>query len=286
MLSVAGFGLLVLLQRPGLSALCAALCLAVTTHLLPVRRVRARGPGRWEAIAEGAIQEKVPGGQQWFEIGSPRGLALLSLLMFGVLLAAFRLLPIDNYLSMMVIVYGLLFLPLFLTGRRADLPRQPKEQVLPYFEKLRRALDPSLADLQLWGRFPTGEVLSSAVDEARIRILPGRVPKGLRALEIAFDEGPGSFVMPCVVVRVLEGSDAQARLPSDIPWRRGRDADERVALLRPTTPTLGQLIRLVRSLVQNLRADAARSSSQTPQRSSGRGLSTLNVAPDGSVPAI
>lgn len=284
-LAVGGSGCLVLLHRPGWSVLPAIVALAAATHLLPVRRSRARGPGRWEPLKSGAPRGADVPGEAWFELGTVRGFGLFSAILLGVLYGAYRLLPVDNYLAMMSIIYGVMFLPLFLTGRRADLPRQPLEQAAPVLAWLERTLDPARVSLELWGRAAIGESASKALDEVRIRVLLASAPKGLRALEVAFDEGPGAFVMPCLVVRVLDGSDAQATLPQDIPWTRGRDAEERVAVLRPTAPNTSQLLRLLRSVIQNLQGAGPRRASHRPRRSSGSGLSTMKVAPERSVPA-
>jgi hypothetical protein len=100
-------------------------------------------------------------------------------------------------------------------------------------------------------------------------------PHGLRALEVSWDEAAGACVMPCVVVRAIEDSPAVRALPADVPWQRGRAPEERVALLRPSAPTPAQLLRLLRSLLTNLRA-AARHSPSRLARSAGRDASTSN----------
>jgi hypothetical protein len=279
-LAVAGGGLLALLQQPWMAVAALSLACAATTHLLPVRIVRPRGPGVWEAVELGRTQAAMalPGGM--FEIRRLSGLLVFALLTLVILGSAYRILPQSNYFALMVLALELVVVPLFFTGQLRDFPQVPLEQARPWLKFLRRGVDAQVATLELWGRRSgVGEDRAQSApspkdfDEARIRLILREAPLGLRALEVSLDEAAGAHVMPCVIIRALEDSPAVRALPGDVPWQRGRAAEERVAVLRPSAPTPAQLLRLLRTLLTNLRA-SARHSSRRAERSSGRGAST------------
>jgi hypothetical protein len=58
--------------------------------------------------------------------------------------------------------------------------------------------------------------------------------------------------MPSVIVRVRDGSEAHRATPRDAEWSRGRDSEERVAVVRPSLPlpsaTLETLVELLAAL--------------------------------------
>lgn len=281
--AVAGGAYLTLRQEPwgAVGALCVA-CI-VSTYLLPVRIVRPRGPGHWEPVELPSRPSGADLPGAIFETRSGAGFALFSVLTFAIMGAAYRILPQSNYFALMILALQLLLVPLFWTGRRGDFPQDPVEQARPWLSFLQRAIEQRVAKLELWGRRAglaadgVGTVSEAArCDETRIRILLDAAPSGLRALEVSLDEAAGASVFPCVVIRALEDSRVVRALPTDIPWQRGRAAEERVAILRPTAPTKTQLLRLLRTLLANLRAAAQSSSSVA--RSSGSGASATKVA--------
>jgi hypothetical protein len=257
-------------------------CVACT-HLLPVRIVRPRGPGVWEPLEDGESphRKQLPG--RIFETKTLPGFLTFTVLILGIFAWAYRMLPSSNYLAVTILALSVPLVPLFWTGRHQDFPQLPAEQARPWVRFLTRAVDEQIARVELWGRRASvsDEALVDplpleAYDEARVRVLLKDAPLGLRALEVSFDEAAGSCVLPCVVVRVLEDSPALRALPADVPWQRGRAVEERVAVLRPTAPTHSQLLRLIRTLVGNLRA-AAHYSRNKAAKSSGRGSSTSKV---------
>lgn len=278
--AVSGGTILALVQRPWWAVAALSVACAAATHLLPVRIVRPRGPGVWELVDEGTHPHRrtLPG--RMFEVSHVLGFATFASLTLTILLAAYRLLPQSNYFSLMVLSLELVLIPLFFTGQLRDFPQLPVEQARPWLKYLRRGVDSQVARVELWGRRSSvgeqstrrGSTLQD-FDETRIRLILGEVPAGLRALEVSLDEAAGACVMPCVVIRALEDSTAVRALPSDVPWQRGRAPEERVAVLRPSAPTPAQLLRLLRTLLTNLRA-AARHSSSRLDRSPGRGAST------------
>lgn len=265
------------------------LCLLVGTHLLPVRRVVPRGPGRWELLdGEARGDATLPG--PWLDARSFRGVSLLLLLLGSIFVVAIRVLPESNYLALMTLLAGLALCPVFLTGCRRDFPRSPLAQAEPWLQGIVRGTDPALARWELWGR-RVGVGVASAeggsgameVDECRIRCVPASVPPGLKACELTLEEAAGAHVLPCVLLRVVADSPAQMCLPVDVAWRRGRSADERVALLRPAAPTLAQSVRLLRSLLKTFAA--ARNQSRAA-RSAGKSATAVNGAMPGEAPRM
>ncbi len=279
-LSVAGAAYLALLQQPWWSVGVLTVGCAAATHLLPVRALRPRGPGVWEAVDLSPKTPKVALPGRIFELRALRGFAAFSFLTLAIAGLAYRVLPESNYFAFMTLALELVVVPLFWTGQLHDFPRAPVAQAGPWHKLVRRGIDPEVAKIELWGRRASlgeekasGTIALDAYDEARIRLVLRELPAGLRALEVSFDEAAGACVMPCVVVRALEDSPAVRALPADVPWQRGRAPEERVAVLRPSAPTAAQLLRLLRSLLTNLRA-AARHSSSSLDKSAGSGLST------------
>lgn len=285
-------------QRPWVAVGLGVAGLFSAAYLLPSRIVRPRGPGRWVQLETGRAERRRWSKAQLFETTNARGFIFFVLLVAPLLAQAYRILPSSNYLALMIGMFSLLLVPLFWTGRVRDLPRASIEQARPWLSSLERAFDPEVVQLQLWGRIPQGgepevqgEPEHQVADETRLRLLLAESPSGLRSLEISFEEGAGASIEPCVLVRVTDDSIAKDCLPQEIPWQRGRSADERVALLRPTAPTRAQLLRLLRSLVVNLRAAAqgARNNdavSNQRRRSSGRGETAKKRATFSPAPAM
>lgn len=278
--AVSAGAFLALLQRPWWAVAALSFACAAATHLLPVRVVRPRGPGVWEMLDGGVrpVLRSLPG--LVFEVRHLLGFATFAAITLVIVAVAYRILPESNYFALMVLSLELVVVPLFFTGQLRDFPQLPVEQARPWLMFLRRGVDSEIAKLELWGRRSStggdsnrGEPSLLAIDETRIRLILKEAPGGLRALEVSLDEGAGACVMPCVVIRALEESPAIRALPPDVPWQRGRGPEERVAVLRPSAPTPAQLLRLLRTLLTNLRA-AARQSSSRLDRSGGRGAST------------
>lgn len=258
--------------EPYLAVLSGAFAALLSTHLLPVRITRPRGPGLWEPVSEEQLRSVAAARTGWFEVRSLRGFGLFALLTGAILLVSYRVLPSSNYLALMSCASLVLVVPLFFSGRLSDFPEEPLRQSRPWLQFLTRAVDPEVVAVELWGRRSIdgdrATKVTGVYDETRVRLVMTAPPSGLRALEVALEEGPGATALPCVVLRVLIDSPAHQALPRDIPWTRGRTSEERVAILRPTAPTRAQVLRLVRSLLVHLRSAQTRASS-TKARSSG-----------------
>lgn len=273
-LSALAFVTLTLLHRATLAMCAGVLLLLFVVHFAPVRKVSPRGPGHWVPLESSAcLRPSWPLLVRAYDPSTLPGFALaFCLLLLGGAVAFVRL-PHDSFQSLMALSFVLLASPLFLTGRSSDFPRSPAEQALPWFRLLSRARLGSLRSFELWGRKTDREHEFGPIDEVRIRLVLERAPGGLRALEVAFEEGPGNYVSPCLVLRVVEDSPALSRFPAGVAWSRGRQSEEKTAVLHPPAPTQAQLLRLLRSVLAHLQREAAGPSAPTP----GRGSNTSAV---------
>jgi hypothetical protein len=209
-------------------------------HIGPV----ARGPGQWFPLRpEDAFRRSGADGL----LGDiPWRVALGALTLLGVAWAAGRLSPQGPWLVVMdcAPVVGLLA-----TGRSSQLPAVDLEGAA---QLLRRpfSLLKATANLRVvpWGRVG----LDGAIDELRIRVLPRAPVPGLVGIEMghAWSRTPVGWAPAAeVMVRVLEGSAAAAKIGRAIPEARqvpGRRAQERVLHLAPAIPTDAACRALVR----------------------------------------
>jgi len=277
--SVMGLGWAILVQQLWVVLLSLASALLVSTYLLPTRRSRPRGPGKWQAIHHPPerLPCDLPGA--WFDVRSVRGAGCFLLLVAPFLLVSHQTLPHSNYLALMALLGIVVVLPSFFTGNRRDFPQLPLEQARPWLKYLKRVFAGEPIDVELWGRAamnvdgqpgdPAEFVPTASWDEVRLRIVLRAAPSGLRAFEVILEERAGRYLSPSVLLRVRDESAAHLGLPKDIPWQRGRSSDERVAILAPTAPSFAQTARLVKSLLRSFQG--IQSKSKTSRRSGGSG---------------
>jgi hypothetical protein len=156
----------------------------------------------------------------------------------------------------LVLLDATALVPLFFTGRASDLPpdgaRAAAPWLAPVFERLRSIVSLRVAP---WARVVLG---GSTIDELRLLVLPRVVMPGVVGIEIgrAWSTTPAGWAAtPEVLVRVLEGSSAAAKLAQVLPRARslpGRRADERVVRLRPRAGTRASTLALTRGLAEAL----------------------------------
>lgn len=286
-LGVAATAWFALERQPGAAVISALVPLLLCTFLLPQRETKPRGPGSWKKLNLSELPAARPLPAPWFEPERPRGFLLFTGLVLGFAGLSYYLLSLSPYLSLMSWLGVALLLPLFWTGRYRDLPLSPLEQGKLWYNYTERRLKSPDLRLELWGRMPPqlhAELESSAPaatpDEVRIRLIPNSAPAGLRAFEIALEEGAGAFIAPSVVLRVLDDSPAAERLPAHLSWVRGRSSEEKVAVVRPAAPTPKQLIRLVQALWSACkRSPGTPSASKQATKSSGNGAAQANAIP-------
>jgi hypothetical protein len=137
-------------------------------------------------------------------------------------------------------------------------------------------------------RYPLGH---DEPDDLRLLIEPRRPKRGLVALEVGIENRRNvgeSLALPFAVVRITDGTASAEALPKGLLWTRGRQIEERVAVLRPRLPTRGATLALIRRLVRALsQPDTKRPQSASAKRRTkapGRASSARKAA-TGSRPA-
>lgn len=254
MVSFAGAGFVAGTEEPGRAALLLSVAILVGAYLAPIRAPRPRGPGDWHIVPDQVLEHLKSRQRGWFDVSSLGGFIMLLALSMGLGALAYRTLPVSPYRALLLLAAILPFVPLFLTGRLSDFPVSPLTEGRAWARFLRKELKSSGFRLRLWGRYPqdSSNLAEAPIDEARLRLeLKQRVP-GLKAFEIAFEEGAGRFVSPCVLLRVQDDSEARLRLRELDGFVRGRDAAERVLIVRPPVPTPRELAKLILELAQRL----------------------------------
>jgi hypothetical protein len=235
--------LLQIMEQPIAGGFLVAACVVCSALGSTVATPIARGPGRWFPVRpEDAFRPSRPASLR--NLPWRAGVVVLAIL--GIAFAAGRFGPQGPWL---VVMDCAPLVALFATGRRSQLAsvdlgvagrllRRPFVRL-----KATRALR-----VVAWGRVG----LDGAIDELRIRVLPQVAVPGVVGIEMghAWSRTPvGWAPAPEVMVRVLDGSAAAARIGQALPGTRplpGRRAQERVLRLLPKTPTDSACEALVR----------------------------------------
>jgi hypothetical protein len=249
-------------------------------YAMPAKIV-LRGPGQWlplsdqEAFARPTA--KVRG--RFFDAGTLPGLGVFASLCTLLLVAAWFLFARAPYQALLLLLGSASLLPLFFTGRAAQLPPdlalRPRALLAGLALGLRRV--PGIK-VVAWARIPEGKV---AADELRLLVQVPGAPRGLLGVELGVEYGAalgGAAAAPFVLIRAREGSAVISALPRELIWTRGRKADERAALLRPRLPTRLHCERLLLELVSALREGEG-----TPGARSRSSRSTVESAASRSV---
>jgi hypothetical protein len=241
-----------------------ALGVVAAMLLAAMRRPEAkpvpRGPGKWVPIrAEEAFPRRARrDAASIFELSSGRGqvAAFGAVLLVSALAVAVRLLgPEWPYL---VVLDAFALVPLFATGRLAQLPpdaaRAPVRFLRQVLSELQRVGD-ALRTVP-WARFPIGQ---DTPDELRLLSLPRPAMPGVLGVEVGVAwraTTAGYTPSPEVLVRVLDASAAAARMVSlargaarPVPGRR---PDERVYRMLPEEGTVSAVVSLVGKLAREL----------------------------------
>ena len=217
-------------------------------------RPAPRGPGQWlplsEADAFAKAEPRSPG--RFLDASTWPGAIVLGV----VVLAALGLHLLERlsspYRAVELLVAAAALMPVFLTGRAAELPVNPGGDPRGVLKRLLLGLRRRGLRVVPLARLPLG---SAAPDELRLLIQPRGALAGLTAIEVGADYavGLGGVVTePYVLVRVREGSSCLTALSDRLAFQRGRKPEERVALLRPKLPTVAVSVALVTELVQHL----------------------------------
>src|SRR5262249_18753934 len=144
----------------------------------------------------------------------------------------------SSYEGICVVLGSAILFPLFCTGRGGEVPLGLA--VAP--RDLLEWLDDELGDSSSLESYPLGRFPERRTDhdELRLMVVPRPALAGFVALEVGLDFHLGILgvlPLPYVIVRAVENSPAADALPKGLLWTRGRNADERVAVLRPKMPT-------------------------------------------------
>jgi hypothetical protein len=233
-----------------------ALAMVLAVQFAVPAKVVLRGPGQWlplsdaEAFARSA--QASPG--RFLDAGTLPGLLLFSAACAAFILGALCLFARAPYQALLLLLGSPCLLPLFFTGRAAQLPAnlaiRPRRLLASLAKKLRRTEGIKVVP---WARIPEG---APEADELRLLVqVPGAV-RGFLGIELGVEYSAGfggAGAALFVLVRAREGSQAVSALPRDVIWTRGRKADERATVLRPHLPTQAACASLVLELAALLR---------------------------------
>jgi hypothetical protein len=214
-----------------------------------------RGPGRWLVLTdEEAFQRRANRFRgRFLDVGDRRGLLVFLLLLSGFLVAAAALAGWSAYSALAMLMGSASLLPIFMTGRSANLPVDRVHGAQPLLLGLSRALRKRRGFRAVpWARIPEGQ---RDPDELRLLVRTPRLLDGVLAIEIGVEHLAslgGFFAQPFVLVRVREDSPAERALSSSVHWQRGRHPEERVAITKSPLPTLGPAQAVVLELIARL----------------------------------
>lgn len=296
-LALGAAGALALIEWPAAAGMYLAAALLGAASLPPLRVAKARGPGEWVQLSDEERsrppRRRSPG--RWLDAGTPSGAASLAVLVVLTVGSSWWLLPRSPYHAGLTLASVVVWLPVFLTGRAADMPADPAWGSLPLYGWLAGKLARQAGvKVEYWGRRPLQTLERSAeplgdgrisdgpparpYDEIRMRLCAPRALAGLRALEIGVEIGGGLTAMPCVVVRVDDDSAAYRALPRSVQWVRGRHGDERVAILRPRVPSRSQCLRVALGALRLLAVPGDRAAQRPETWGTATGGGTVGQA--------
>jgi hypothetical protein len=140
-----------------------------------------------------------------------------------------------------------------------------------------------------WARIvsPASAGQLAGPDELRLLVLPRVVMPGVVGVEVgrAWSATPAGWAgTPEVLVRVLEGSSAAAKLAQVLPRARstpGRRTDERVVRLRPRRGTRAGTVALTQGLAEALTDRRRRAEGPTAQNRRAEGPTAQNRRAEG-----
>jgi hypothetical protein len=243
----------------GTASIAAAMLLAALRP--PAARHAARGPGRWlvlrpdEAFDGGDVRDAGEGDLGVLDAGTRAGKVTLALVAAGLALVAAAAARFDARAPWMVALDAGALVPLFFTGRACDVApgvARSAPWLRSVFAQLRAVASLRVAP---WARILAG---GSTADEVRLLVLPRVAMPGMVGVEVgrAWSTTPvGWASSPEVLVRVLDGSSAAAKLAQVVPDVRslpGRRPDERVVRLCPRRSTRASTVALTRRLAEAL----------------------------------
>jgi hypothetical protein len=242
--------------RPTIGAVLVGGALLAASLRSPDARIAARGPGKWLALRPEEAFVMPRAATHWLDVGGAAGKVALFVACAIVAALAFAVRRFGAEAPYLVLLDAVALVPLFATGRAAQLPpslaHAPSRTLRGIFARLQKR---EAMRTVPWARVPIGQ---TEPDELRILSLPRVAMPGLLAIEVGVAYGQtttGYAAATEVLVRVQEGSAASARMATLAPAVRtvpGRRADERVVRLEPRVPTSRGAIALVERLGREL----------------------------------
>lgn len=231
-------------------------CMLSSLQKPVVEPVPARGPGQWQTVEFSAIEFVRPRRPTvaWLDASCWQGLGVFAIATAAFLIVGLRLLGSSPYHSAMTLVYSAVLVPLFFSLGALDNKSAPEEQRDVLLRLLKRLEKWRAVTFEQIGRFASG---SPTPDELRLRVKLAGARTGLLSMELAIGFANTSLkrvAVPAVILRVREGSPAHKALPRDAEWSRGRDVDERIAVVRAPLPLLSSLREVLQDLCRALRA--------------------------------
>ncbi len=250
---------------------CAMLCIAGAMHCAaqaaPKQAPLLRGPGVWLPLTDSeAFSRSRPLLKgRFLDATCWQGKIVLLLWFIAVGVAMLLESRSSSYDAALLGLMSPLPLPLFLTARKTQLPISHRQRAAAWLSKLQRRLA-RVHGLKViaWARFPDAE---ATPDELRLRVIPPLTVPGFVALEVTYNDPIGDQnPAACLILRAVEGTNAQQLWRGQLVWQRGRRADERVAMV----PLLWPSWALAEDLIVRLMTDWLRHSDKASQKPSPR----------------
>jgi hypothetical protein len=254
-------------QAPTCAMLCIAGAMLCAAQGAPQQTPPLRGPGVWLPLTDSeAFSRSRPMLKGRF-MDATCWQGKIVLLLWFIVVGVAMLLESRNssYDAALLGLMSPLPLPLFLTARGTQLPNSHRQRAAAWLSRLHRRLARSHGlKVIAWARFPDGDAVP---DELRLRVIPPLTVPGFVALEVAYNDPIGDQnPAACLILRALEGSNAQQLWRGQLVWQRGRRADERVAIVPLHWPSWA----LAEDLIVRLMTDWLRHSDKASQKPSSR----------------
>ncbi|HEY6560252.1 MAG TPA: hypothetical protein VI072_23365 [Polyangiaceae bacterium] len=256
-------------RAPTAAAAVFLVCSMLAAHARPRAIQPPRGPGRWLPLRDEeafAASPRPPG--HWLDAGTRRGAACFAGLMAVLLAGAWLVFRAHPYEGLLLSLSSSALLPVFFTGRSAELLPDPAFAPRRFLRwQAERLKKDATLKVVPWARVPD---LGSEMDELRLLVLPRRAKTGLVGLEVGVEYCSGAggpIALPFVLVRALDGAAACAAFPEHSTWTRGRKPEERVLVLQPRLPTRAGCRALLLELIERLRAPSAKTTAHPHSRS-------------------
>jgi hypothetical protein len=242
--------------RASLGGSLVAFAALAAAHRRPTSPAVPKGPGRWLVLRPEDAFAPPSGADDWLDVGTRAG-RWLAVGFFGALVVgAFVATRLASEAVWTLLLDLGALLPLGLTGRASQLPPQATATGPWLASAYRRLSGVDALRVAPWARVVVGG--GGALDELRLIVAPRASLPGFVGVELGLAWSPtpvGWASSPEVLVRVLDGSAASAKLARCLPGLPavpGRRPEERVVRLLPVLPTRKDAVALTRGVAEAL----------------------------------